>query len=92
MLLGRQNSVAERVARGEGRTSSVDSTDPSTIFKQNYRDMRSAESIEYDTRGVPRSIEDVLRDPTKGGQFSRAERYMIDTRPDILRKTNIIGE
>lgn len=70
----------------------MDSTDPRTIYKQNARDMRSAKEIEFDARGVPRSLDEILSDPLKQGQFSRAERSLIDNRPDIRAKTFILHD
>jgi RHS repeat-associated protein len=92
LLLGRSNSVATRVAEGRGKASTVDSTDPRTIYKQNARDMRSAKEIEFDAGGVPRSLDEILSDPLKQGQFSRAERSLIDNRPDIHAKTFILHD
>lgn len=92
LLLGRSKSVQERVARAQGKASVVDSTDPKTIFKKNYSDMRKAKEIEFDARGVPKSLDDIIADPPHQGQFSRAERFIIDTRPDIFKKTRIIEE
>ncbi|MGI9288520.1 MAG: RHS repeat domain-containing protein [Pseudomonadales bacterium] len=89
LLLGRQERVATRVAEGRGVASTVDSSDARTIFKQNYSDIRKAKVIEFDVTGVPSAQSGVGKN-FEGG-FSRAEEFMIRSRPEFARKTDFIG-
>jgi RHS repeat-associated protein len=91
LFLGRPNSVTMRVKQGNGYASEINSTDPKSIFKKNYSDMRKAKKIEFDTENVPKNLDEVYKGKYKG-QYSRAERYMIKNRPDLRRKTTFINE
>ncbi len=90
LLLGRQESVARRVSEGRGVASTVESTDASIIFKRNYSDIRKAKRIEFDVTGVPKN-QNQIGTKFEGG-YSRAEESMIRSRPDLLKKTDFIGE
>jgi hypothetical protein len=67
-----------------GRVSTINSTVPKEIFKQNYRDIRSADKIIQYMDNIPTTLEESLQ---IGGQYSRAEIYMINQRQDLLEKT-----
>jgi hypothetical protein len=51
--------------------------------------MRKAKKIEFDTENVPKDLDEVYKRKYEG-QYSRAERYMIETRPDLESKTIFI--
>ncbi len=53
-------------------------------------DIRAANKIEFDTKGVPKNLQDILESKDKGGQYSRAERHMIEQRKDLLEKTALL--
>jgi RHS repeat-associated protein len=67
-----------------GRISTIESNIPKEIFKQSYKDMRTADRIFFYQEGVPTTLEESLQ--MGGGQFSRAELYMIRSRADLLFK------
>ncbi|MEQ1526244.1 MAG: RHS repeat-associated core domain-containing protein [Gallionella sp.] len=67
-----------------GRVSTIDSNIPQVIFKQNYRDIRSADKIVQYMDNIPQTYQESIR---IGGQYSRAEVFMINQRPDLLLKT-----
>jgi hypothetical protein len=75
----------QRLATQEGgRVSTIDSTCSKEIFKNNYRDIRSADRIIQYMDNIPTTLEESLQ---VGGQFSRAEVFMINQRKDLLLKT-----
>jgi RHS repeat-associated protein len=79
--LSRLESLA---AKEGGRVSTIDSNVAKEIFKQNYRDVRSADKIIQYMDNIPTTLEESLK---IGGQFSRAEVFMINQRKDLLLKT-----
>ena len=79
--LSRLQNLAEQQG---GRVSTINSTVPKEIFKQNYRDIRSADRIVQYMDNIPTTLEESLQ---IGGQYSRAEVYMINQRKDLLEKT-----
>ncbi|HYE12952.1 MAG TPA: RHS repeat-associated core domain-containing protein [Pyrinomonadaceae bacterium] len=87
LVLGRgPMSRLERLAAQEGgRISTTSSTSAREIFRMNYRDIRSSDRIIYYMDNVPRTLEEAIQ--IGGGQFSRAEVFMIQSRPDLLKKT-----
>jgi hypothetical protein len=87
LVLGRGPlSRLDRLADSEGgRISTVDSLDPREIFRKNYGDIRKADTIIQYMDNIPTTLEEALR--IGGGQFSRAEVFMINQRLDLLQKT-----
>lgn len=67
-----------------GRISTTSSKEAKEIFKQNYRDIRKADKIIQYMDNIPTTLDESLQ---KGGQFSRAEVFMINQRKDLLAKT-----
>jgi hypothetical protein len=75
----------QRLATQEGgRVSTIDSTVAKEIFKNNYRDIRSADKIIQYMDNIPTTLQESLQ---IGGQYSRAEVFMINQRKDLLQKT-----
>ena len=69
-----------------GRLSNSNSSIAKEIFKRNYSDMRSANRIVQYMDDIPESLPSVI-ERQYSGQFSRAELFMIKTRPDLAAKT-----
>jgi hypothetical protein len=86
LVLGRGplSRLQKLAAEEGGRVSSIASQDARAIFKQNYRDIRSADKIIQYMDNIPTTLDEAVR---SGGQFSRAEVYMINQRKDLLGKT-----
>lgn len=89
LILGRgPRERLDRLAIEQGgRISNTSSTDARETFKQNYRDMRSADEIVQFMDDIPQTL-----NPGQGGQFARAEKVLIDMRKDLLEKTTRIFE
>ena len=79
--LSRLQGLAEQHG---GHVSTINSTVPKEIFKQNYRDIRSADKIIQYMDNIPTTLGESMQ---IGGQYSRAEAYMINQRKDLLDKT-----
>ena len=87
LALGRMDGL-KAFAKKEGAVlSTIDSKDAKTIYKQNSGDIRAADKIVFKQGGVPNSMEDIMKDPNKGGQFSRAEKALVNSRADLQDKT-----
>lgn len=75
----------QRLAMQEGgRVSTIDSTVAREIFRNNYRDIRTADRIIQYMDNIPTTLQESLQ---IGGQYSRAEVFMINQRKDLLQKT-----
>jgi hypothetical protein len=83
LVLGRGPlaNLAKLAEQEGGYLSTTQSTVPKEIFKQYYRDIRSADRITFFTEKVP----EVLRPGP--GQHARAELFIIRSREDLLAKT-----
>jgi len=86
LVLGRgPKERLERLATKEGgHISSTSSNSPRDIFKKNYSDIRKADRIIQYMDNIPTTLDEAL---LIGGQYSRAEVYMINQRKDLLLKT-----
>jgi hypothetical protein len=86
LVLGRgPQARLERLADHEGgQISTTSSKVAKEIFKRNYSDIRKADKIVQYMDEVPTSLEEAIK---IGGQYSRAEAYMINQRKDLLEKT-----
>ena len=85
-MLGRRDGLSDFARNEGGRLSTINSNLPQDIYKQNARDIRSAGKIIFREKGVPNSLEESLRIGGRG-QFSRAERNLILSRPELRKKT-----
>ena len=85
LVLGRKDGLSDFASKEGGRLSTTSGKSAKEIYKQNARDIRSADRIIFREKGVPNSLQDALN--IGGGQFSRAERMLIESRPELRTKT-----
>lgn len=90
LVLGRSEGLAAMAAKEGGYLSRTTSNVPRDIYRQNSSDIRAARSIVFYERNVPNSLKDV--EALNGrGQYARAEKALIRSRPELLDKTTFIG-
>lgn len=72
-------------AKREGATiSKTSSTSAKEVYKQNSSDIRKADKIVFNEKGVPETLEKAVEN---GGQYSRAEKALIESRDELYQKT-----
>ena len=85
LVLGRRSGLDEFAEEEGGRLSNIASASAKAIYKKNSGDIRAADTIIFNEKNVPNSLQEALK--IGGGQFSRAERELILSRPELLEKT-----
>jgi hypothetical protein len=84
LSLGRMEGLAIKAAAEGGEIVQASGT-AKQIWQESYRAIRSADQIIFHTTGVPATLGDAIA--AGGGQFSRAEMAVIQSRADLAAKT-----
>jgi len=85
LVLGRRDGLGDVAKKEGGRLSDTRSEIAKEIYKKNSSDIRKADEIIFVEKNVPKSLQEAL--DNGGGQFSRAERELILSRPELTAKT-----